>query len=139
VHDRDKQGLVSYAIALAREKGISAYIGDGKNRWPAVHRLDTACLYRLVLEKGAAGARYHAVAEEAVEVREIAEAIGRGLKLPVVSLSPEEAMGHFGWLGFLAGMDVPSSSALTQQRLSWHPVQKAGMIDDLDHASAFTG
>jgi nucleoside-diphosphate-sugar epimerase len=137
VHDRHKQGLVTYAIDLARAKGISAYIGDGKNRWPAVHRLDTAPLYRLVLENGSAGASYHAVGEEGVPVREIAEAIGRGLKIPAVSLSPEEAAAHFGWLAFFAGLDALASSALTQQRLGWHPVQKAGMIDDLDHASAF--
>jgi len=139
VHDRNKQGLVTYAIDLARAKGISAYIGDGQNRWPAVHRLDAAPLYRLALEKGSAGASYHAVTEVGVPVREIAEAIGRGLKIPVVSLSPEEAAGHFGWLAFFAGLDALASSALTQQRLGWHPVQKAGMIDDLDHASAFIG
>ena len=106
VHDTYKQGLVTYLIALAREKGVSAYVGDGLNRWPAVHLLDAAPLYRLALEKGAAGARYHAVAEEGVPLREIAEAIGRGLKIPVVSKSPEEAAGHFGWLGFFAGWTV---------------------------------
>ena len=106
VHDRVKQGLVSYAIAVAREKGVSAYIGDGLNRWPAVHLLDAAPLYRLALEKGDRGARYHAVAEEGVPVREIAEAIGRGLKVPVVSKSPEEAAEHFGWLGMFAGFDM---------------------------------
>ncbi|MDR3460568.1 MAG: SDR family oxidoreductase [Verrucomicrobiae bacterium] len=137
VHDRDKQGLVTYSIALAREKGISAYIGDGLNRWPAVHRLDAALVYRLALEQGIAGARYHAVAEEGVTARAIAEAIGRGLKIPVVSQSPAEAAGHFGWLAMFAGMDMPASSLLTQQRLGWRPTQSAGMIDDLDHASAF--
>lgn len=137
VHDRDKQGLITYSIALAREKGISAYIGDGLNRWPAVHRLDAALVYRLALEKAAPGARYHAVAEEGVTAREIAEAIGRGLKVPVVSVSPKEASAHFGWLGIFAGMDMPASSALTQQRLGWRPTQKTGMIDDLNHASAF--
>jgi nucleoside-diphosphate-sugar epimerase len=133
VHDTRKQGLVTYLIALAREKGVSAYVGDGLNRWPAIHLLDAAPLYRLALEKGVTGARYHAVAEEGVPLREIAEAIGRGLKIPVVSKSPEEAAGHFGWLGFFAGVDGPASSALTQKRLSWKPTQKAGMIDDLDH------
>lgn len=137
VHDRDKHGLVTYLIAHARAKGVSAYVGDGQNRWPAVHRLDAAPLYRLALEKGSTGARYHAVAEEGVPVREIAEAIGRGLKIPVVALAPEEAAGHFGWLGFFAGMDAPSSSALTQQRLGWHPTQDAGMIADLDRATDF--
>ena len=95
--------------------------------------LDAAPLYLLALEKGSAGARYHAVAEEGVPLRGIAEAIGRGLKLPVVSKSPEEAAGHFGWLGHFAGTDGPASSALTQQRLGWRPTQKAGMIEDLDH------
>ena len=137
VHDRDKHGLVTYSIALAREKGVSAYIGDGLNRWPAVHRLDAASLYRLALEKGSVGARYHAVAEEGVTAMEIAEAIGRGLKVPVVAMSPEDAAAHFGWLSIFAGMDMPASSALTQQRLGWRPTQPFSMIDDLDHASAF--
>ncbi len=133
VHNTEKQGLVTPAIAVAREKGVSAYIGDGLNRWPAVHVLDAAPVYRLALEKAPARARYHAVAEEGVTARAIAEAIGRGLKIPVVSLSPDEAAGHFGWLGFFAGVDMPASSALTQERLGWHPTQKAGMIEDLDH------
>ncbi len=137
VHDRDKQGLATYMIALAREKGISAYVGAGLNRWPAVHRLDAASIYRLALGKGSAGARYHAVAEEGVLVREIAEAIGRGLKIPVVALSPEEAARHFGWLGLLVSMDAPASSALTQQRLGWRPTEKPRFIADLERASAF--
>ena len=136
VHDRDKQGLVTYAIAVAREKRVSAYVGDGQNRWPAVHRLDCARLYKLALEKGSAGARYHAVAEEGVPVRKIAEAIGRGLKVPTVSLSAEQAGEHFGWLAHFVGFDVPSSSALTQQRLGWRPAQ-IGLMDDLDHARDF--
>jgi nucleoside-diphosphate-sugar epimerase len=136
VHDPLKQGLVTYAIAVARKTGISAYVGDGLNRWPAVHRLDCARLYRLVLEKGFAGARYHAVAEEGVPVREIAEAIGRGLKLPTVSLSAEQAGEHFGWLGFFVRTDLPSSSALTRQRLGWRPTQ-TGLINDLNHARDF--
>jgi nucleoside-diphosphate-sugar epimerase len=133
VHDRDKAGLVTYLIAHAREKGISAYIGEGRNRWPAVHRLDVAPLYRLALEKGTAGARYHAVAEEGVPLREIAETIGRRLKIPVVSKSAEEAAAHFGWLGFFAQMDGPASSALTQQRLGWRLTQKPGLIADLEN------
>jgi nucleoside-diphosphate-sugar epimerase len=137
VHDREKQGVVTRMIALAREKGVSAYVGDGLNRWPAVHRLDAAPLYRLALEKGSAGARYHAVAEEGVPVREIAEAIGRGLKIPVVAIAPEKAVDHFGWLGFFAGRDAPASSTLTRQRLGWQPTDKPGMIADLDRASAF--
>ena len=131
VHDPVKQGLITYLIAVAREKGVSAYVGDGLNRWPAVHRLDAAHLYRLALEKGSAGARYNAVAEEGVPLREIAEAIGRGLKVPVVSKSPEEAGEHFGWLGVLVGVDVPASSALTQERLGWRPTQ-IGLIPDID-------
>ncbi|MBC7806266.1 MAG: SDR family oxidoreductase [Akkermansiaceae bacterium] len=137
VHDRDKQGLATYLIALAREKGISAYVGAGINRWPAVHRFDAATIYRLVLEKGLTGARYHAVAEEGVSVREIAEAIGRGLKIPVVALSPDEAKNHFGWLAFPVSMDAPVSSTLTQQRLGWHPTEKPGFIADLERSSAF--
>jgi nucleoside-diphosphate-sugar epimerase len=142
VHDRVKQGLVTYAIAIAREKGVSAYVGDGRNRWPAVGVRDAARLYRLVLEKAAlekdsAGARYHAVAEEGVPLREIAEAIGRGLKVPVVAMSAEEAAPHFGFLGFFVGADCPASSALTQKRLGWSPTMQPGMIDDLNHASAF--
>ena len=133
VHDTYKQGLVTFLIALARDKGVSAYVGDGLNRWPAAHLLDAAPVYRMALEKGSAGARYHPVAEEGVPLREIAEAISRGLKIPVVSKSPEEAAGHFGWLGYFAGTDGLASSALTRQRLGWRPMQKAGMIEDLDH------
>jgi nucleoside-diphosphate-sugar epimerase len=134
VHDRDKQGLVTLAIALAREKGVSAYVGDGANRWPASHRLDTARLYRLVLERGSPDTRYHAVAEEGVRVRDIAEVIGRRLNIPVVAKSPEEAAAHFGWLGAFAGLDCPASSALTQERLGWRPVETT-MLSDLERAS----
>jgi|SRR5580658_257475 nucleoside-diphosphate-sugar epimerase len=137
VHDRVKQGLVTYAIALAREKGVSAFVGDGLNRWPAVHLLDAARLYRLVLEKGSAGSRYHAVAEEGVPLREIADAIGRGLKVPVAAMSAEEAAQHFGFLGLFVGADCPASSALTQERLGWRPTTQPGLIGDLDRASAF--
>jgi nucleoside-diphosphate-sugar epimerase len=137
VHDRDKAGIVSYLIPLARQKGNSAYVGAGLNRWSAVHRLDAAPVFRLALEKGTAGSRFHAVGEEGVSLREIAEAIGRGLKIPVVSLSPEEAAGHFGWLGMFSGMDNSASSALTQQRLDWHLAQRPGLIDDLDHFNEF--
>ncbi len=142
VHDRFKQGLVTYAITVAREKGVSAFVGDGLNRWPAVHRLDAATLYRLALEKlatdkGSSGARYHAVDEEGVPLREIAEAIGRGLKVPVVSQSREEAAQHFGFLAFFVGADCPASSALTQERLRWRPTSQPGLLEDLTHASAF--
>src|SRR5271166_179680 len=137
VHNREKHGLITYMIAVARQKGVSAYVGDGLNRYPAVHLLDTAPLYRLALEKGASGARYHAVAEEGVTTRETAEAIGRGLNVPVVAMSPEEAAGHFGWLGLFIGRDAPASSALTQERLGWRPAMQTGLIADLDRASAF--
>jgi nucleoside-diphosphate-sugar epimerase len=131
VHDTVKQGLVTYLIGVAREKGVSAYVGEGLNRWAAVHRLDAARVYRLALEKGVAGARYHAVAEGGVRVKDIATAIGNGLKVPVVSLSPEEAGAHFGWLGMFAGYDIPVSSALTQEWLRWKPAALPGMIEDL--------
>ena len=137
VHDRYKQGLVTYLIDIARKTGVSAYVGNLSNRWPAAHLLDAVHLYRLALEKGSAGARYHAVAEEGVPLREIADAIGRGLKVPVVAQSQEEATRHFGFLGFFVGLDCPASSALTQQRLGWRPTVETGMIEDLDHASAF--
>jgi nucleoside-diphosphate-sugar epimerase len=131
VHDTVKQGLITYLVQVAREKGVSAYIGDGLNRWPAAHVLDVAHLYRLALEKHEAGSRYNAVAEEGVPVRDIAEVIGRGLKVPVVSLSPEEAPAHFGWLAAFVGFDMPASSARTQQRLGWHPTGP-GLIADLE-------
>jgi len=136
VHDPEKQGLVTYAIAVAREKGISIFVGDGANRWPAVHRLDAAHLYRLVLEKGVAGARYHAVAEEGVPFREIAQAIGRRVNVPVVSKSSEEAAEHFGWLAHFTAMDSPASSERTRKLLGWQPTQ-IGLIADLDAAQYF--
>jgi nucleoside-diphosphate-sugar epimerase len=133
VHDTVKQGLVTYLIAIAREKGVSAYVGEGLNRWPAAHVSDVARLYRLALEQHETGARYHAVGEEGVPLRDIAAAIGRGLKVPVRSISAEEAAGHFGsFFGFFAGVDVAASSALTQKRLGWRPTG-VGLISDLDH------
>jgi nucleoside-diphosphate-sugar epimerase len=134
VHDTRKQGLVMFAIALARGKGVSAYVGDGLNRWAAVHLLDAARLYRLAIEKQEAGARYHAIAEEGVPARTIAESIGRGLKVPVVSVSPEEAAAHFGWLAMFAGRDLTGSSAQTQRRLGWRPTGP-GLITDLENTS----
>jgi nucleoside-diphosphate-sugar epimerase len=136
VHNTFKQGLVTYAIAMAREKGVSAYIGDGSNRWPAAHLLDVARLYRLVLEEGSAGARYNAVAEEGVPLRDIAERIGSGLKIPVVSKSLKEAMEHFGWLGVFVRSDLPASSVQTQKQLGWHPVER-GLIPDLEKMNYF--
>ncbi len=132
VHDTVKQGLVSYAIQVAREKRVSAYIGDGQNRWPAVHVLDAARLYRLVLEKPEAGARYHAVAEEGIPMRAIAAAIGRGLGVPVISVPEKDAAAHFGWLAAFAARDLPASSALTRERLAWRP-SGPGLIADLEH------
>jgi nucleoside-diphosphate-sugar epimerase len=131
VHNPEKQGLVTYAIAVAREKGVSIFVGDGANRWPAVHLLDAARLYRLAVEKGVAGARYHAVAEEGVPFREIAQAIGRRVNVPVVSKSREEAAEHFGWLAHFALMDSPASSERTRGLLGWQPTQ-TGLISDLD-------
>ncbi|MBV9508262.1 MAG: SDR family oxidoreductase [Acidobacteriia bacterium] len=136
VHDPVKQGFVSYLIAAARERRVSAYVGDGRNRWAAVHRLDAARLYRLALEKAASDqnpriARYHAVGEEGVPMTAIAEVIGRRLKIPVVAVPQEEAVQHFGFLGNFAGLDMPASSALTQERLGWHPAGP-GLISDLE-------
>jgi nucleoside-diphosphate-sugar epimerase len=131
VHDTVKQGLVTYAIAVAREKGVSAYVGEGRNRWAAAHVLDVAHLYRLALEAHEAGAKYHAVAEEGVAMRNIAEAIGQGLKVPVVSLSPEQAQAHFGWLSMFTSHDLVASSAQTRERLGWHPTGP-GLIADLE-------
>ncbi|TLU73732.1 SDR family oxidoreductase [Lichenicoccus roseus] len=132
VHDTVKQGLITYAIALAREKGVSAYVGDGRNRWAAAHVRDVARLYRLALEKGTAGTRYNAVAEEGVEARRIAEIVGEGLGVPVVSLLPEAAADHFGWFAMFATMDLPASGALTRQRLGWHPTGP-DLITDLQN------
>jgi nucleoside-diphosphate-sugar epimerase len=136
VHNTLKQGLVTYAIELARRKRVSAYVGDGRNRWPAVHVLDAARLYRLALERLETGARYHAVAEEGVPLRDIAELIGRGLRVPVISVSPEEALTHFGWLAAFAGRDVPASGAFTQERLAWRPTGP-GLIADLEQMRYF--
>jgi nucleoside-diphosphate-sugar epimerase len=130
VHDTVKQGLVSYLVAIARQKGVSAYIGDGHNCWAAVHRLDAARLYRLALEKHEAGARYHAVAEEGVPLIDIATAIGQRLNVTVRSISPEQAQEHFGFLGLFAAMDLQGSSAKTQQQLGWNPAGPE-LISDL--------
>jgi len=128
VHGEGDHGFVPALINIARE---TAYIGDGLNRWPAVHRLDAARLYRLVLEKGSAGATYHGVADEGVSVRDIAEIIGRRLNLQVASKSSEEAASHFGWIAHFLSIDGPASSAQTQEQLGWRPVQP-GLISDLD-------
>lgn len=134
VHDRVKQGFATYLLDHAREKGLSAYAGEGLNRWPAVHRLDAARLYRLMLEKGEVGHRYHAVAEEGVSVRDIAETIGKGLRLPITPLSEEASVKHFGWLDRIVKMNVPASSSLTRDALGWHPIEPSSFLDDLASA-----
>jgi nucleoside-diphosphate-sugar epimerase len=131
VHDPERQGLISPWIAIAREKGVFAYIGEGRNRWPAAHISDVARLYRLAIEKSEPGAIYNAVGEEGVPARDIAETVGRRLKVPVKSITPEEAGGYFGWLAHLAARDMPASSALTQKKLGWRPTGP-GLIADLE-------
>jgi nucleoside-diphosphate-sugar epimerase len=138
VHGDGDHGFIPILIGIARQKGVSAYVGEGLNRWPAVHRLDAAHLYRLVLEKGSTEARYHAIADEGVLFREIAEIVGRRLNLPVVSISPDEVAGHFGFLGHFFGLDCPASSAKTRELLGWQPTQ-AGLLSDLDHPRYFGG
>ena len=136
VHGDGDHGLVATLVRSAREKGFAVYIGDGKNRWPAVHRFDAARIYRLALEKGAAGARFHGVAEEGVAIRELAEAIGRRLNVPAVSKTREEANALLGFIGHILAMDIPASSALTQQRLGWRPTGP-GLIADLEKGRYF--
>lgn len=121
VHDTVKQGLVTYLLQIARNKGVSAYVGDGRNRWPAAHISDVAHLYRLAMERSVAGARYHAVAEEGVMLKDIAAALGSGLNVPVISIAPEQSAGHFGFLGMFAARDGHVSSAQTRAALGWRP------------------
>ncbi|MGJ4939139.1 SDR family oxidoreductase [Bradyrhizobium sp. HKCCYLS1011] len=131
VHDTVKQGLITPLVEIARAKGVSAYVGDGSNRFPAAHVTDVARVYRLALEKRQAGARYHVVAEEGIPARRIAEVLGKGLGLPVKSLSPAEAQDHFGWMAMFVAMDLWASGAKTQERLGWHPTGP-GLIADLE-------
>jgi nucleoside-diphosphate-sugar epimerase len=138
VHGDGKAGFVSVLLGIAREKGVSAYVDDGLNRWPAVHRLDAARLFKLALERGTAGARFHAVADEGVPIREIAQVIGRRLNVPIVAKSPAEAADHFGWFAHFAAIDSPASSTRTQERLGWRPTHPA-LISDLDGPSYFPG
>jgi nucleoside-diphosphate-sugar epimerase len=131
VHDPVTQGLITLAIGMYREKGVCAYVGDGLNRWPAAYVLDVARLYRLAIERAEPGAKYHAVAEEGVPTRDIAQAIGRRLKLPVKSITPEETLAFFGWLAMFAGLDMPASSEQTRMKLGWQPTGP-GLIADLE-------
>jgi nucleoside-diphosphate-sugar epimerase len=136
VHGEGDHGFVPFLIEIARTRGLSGYIGEGTNRWPAVHRLDAAPLFRLALEQAPAGTVLHAVGEEGVPTRAIAEAIGRGLDVPVVSIEPEQAADHFGWIAGFFGLDVPASSALTRERFGWQPTHP-GLIDDLEAGHYF--
>jgi nucleoside-diphosphate-sugar epimerase len=131
VHDTVRQGLITPLVEIARAKGVSAYVGDGSNRFPAAHVTDVARLYRLALERSEPGARYHAVAEEGIPARRIAELLGKGLGVPLKSVSPVEAQEHFGWMAMFAGMDLWASGAKTQERLGWRPVGP-GLIADLE-------
>jgi nucleoside-diphosphate-sugar epimerase len=131
VHDPVAQGLITPAIGMYREKGVCTYVGDGRNRWPAAYILDVARLYGLAIEKAEPNAKYHAVAEEGVAMRDIAEAIGRRLKLPVKSIAPDEAQAYFGWLSMFAAHDMPASSAQTRRKLGWEP-EGPGLIADLE-------
>ncbi|MET9909939.1 SDR family oxidoreductase [Streptomyces sp. NPDC006476] len=137
VHGRGDKGFVSMLIAIAREKGFSAHVGDGANRWAAVHRSDAARLVRLALESAPAGSRLHAVGDEGVPFRDIAAVIGRHLDLPVRSIAPEEADAHFGWLGHIVPLDVPASNTLTRKWLNWDPTGPA-LLEDLEEGHYFT-
>lgn len=138
VHGRGDHGFLAGLIAIARQKGFPAHIGDGTNRWPSVHRSDAARLVRLALESAPAGTRLHAVDDEAVPFHAVAAVLGRHLDLPVRGVSPDEAVAHFGWLGNVAGLDVPASSALTRKWLGWEPTGP-GLIEDLDEGHYFAG
>jgi nucleoside-diphosphate-sugar epimerase len=136
VHGKGDKGFVPILINIARDKGVAAYIGDGSNRWPAVHRLDTAHLYVLGLESAPSGSVLHAIGEEGIPTGEIAGVMGRKLDLPVVSIDPEAAAEHFGWMGAFFGLDIPASSALTQELTGWRPTH-VGLLDDLEQGHYF--
>ena len=137
-HGEGDNGFIAALVGIAREREASGFIGDGTNRWPAVHRLDSARLFALALEKAPAGSALHAVAEEGVPIRDIAEVIGRHLNVPVVSVAPEDAAGHFAWLAGFLGLDSPASSAATRELLGWQPTHP-GLIVDLDEGHYFRG
>jgi nucleoside-diphosphate-sugar epimerase len=134
----DRHGFVPSLISLARQKGVSGYVGDGANRWPAGHTLDIAHLYRLALESAPAGSRLHAVGDEGIPFRRIAEAIGHRLNLPTASIPPQDADAHFGFLAPVISLDNPTSSAHTRRLLAWHPTHP-GLLDDLNDGHYFTG
>lgn len=135
-HGEGDNGFLPALIGVARAKGVSAYVGDGSNRWPAVHRLDAAHLFRLALEQAPAGSTLHAVDDAGVPFRSIAELIGKHLNLPVESVSPEQATDHFGFLGALAALDSPASADLTRTRLAWQPTRPS-LLEDLDAGHYF--
>jgi nucleoside-diphosphate-sugar epimerase len=137
VHGNGDNGFMATLVGIARAKGVSGYIGDGANRWPAVHRLDAASLFRLALEKAPAGSTLHAVADQGVSIRDIAGVIGRHLNVPVVAIAPEDAGEHFGWLGPLLALDAPASSTLTRELMGWQPAHP-GLIADLEEGHYFT-
>ena len=136
VHGDGDNGFMATLVGIARDKGVSGYIGDGSNRWPAVHRLDAAHLFRLAVEKAPAGSVLHAVADEGVPIRDIADVIGRHLDIPVVSIAPEDAAEHFAWLAGFLGADSPASSALTRELMGWQPTHP-GLIEDLEKGHYF--
>jgi len=136
VHGAGDHGFIAVLVGIAREKGVAGYVGDGSSRWPAVHRSDAAQVIRLGLEKAPAGTILHAVGEEGIPTRAIAEAIGRGLGVPAASIAPGDAIGHFGWIGGFFGLDVPASSELTQKLLGWVPSGPT-LIEDLDAGPYF--
>jgi nucleoside-diphosphate-sugar epimerase len=136
VHGDGDNGFMATIVGIARDKGVSGYLGDGSNRWPAVHRLDAAHMFRLALEDAPAGSTLHAIADEGVPIRAVAEVIGRHLGLPVAAIPPEDAAEHFTWLAGFIGLDSPASSALTRQLLGWQPTQP-GLLDDLDKGHYF--
>jgi nucleoside-diphosphate-sugar epimerase len=136
VHGDGDHGFMAVLVGIARDKGVSGYIGDGTNRWPAVHRLDAARLFERALEAAPAGTMLHAVADEGVAIRDIAEVIGRHLDVPVTSIPKDEAAAHFTWLAEFLGVDAPASSALTRDLLGWQPTQP-GLIEDLEHGHYF--